>query len=845
MALLVVLLSLVVLLYAKLKQMPQAAGHRAEMNGPARIPRRPVQEARPAVGEGADLNEAAFVDGMGEREMDEMGGLGEQLSVALDCLKALTKVGFLLFHKMLLLPLVLGIWLDAATLSLFGNSRLDRVLYAGGDLFSSALLHWVVGITFMLFVTVSVLQLREVAHPGLLARVIRPQEPQPDLLSNLLHESLATHAKRMLLSFVIYAALLSLHIWLPARILVRSGFGRFMPFARLHFAHILMPQLQVPLELFVFHLTMLALLEKYKNRIGEMQHSWLLFLCNMMGLTEYVLPRSVEKFAFVGSRPILLFDQIATDNKSDTMEEALAGDDSSTFDDANGIRIDPFWYKLAATTPSDIDAFLSANIGAHEGSIVYEVGTARENGQRIPRNCKSRIALPPSSEQIPIPLVENTGTMAFLPTSIGPFRLCPRTLRDKTMVIEFWREVPGNPIPRPPVGWDDLGVGGAEIQGRWAWGKEKKSSVENGTAHRSPFLGHGKSRLSSFSLILKCIVVFILSWFVITIAACLAFSLPLMVGRGVFKLLRVPGRYMHDPFAFAIGICLWNPTFTLLSGLFKSEPSMLRRFLGWASAFRLPPFRKLLVVSTALVLWLVVSPLFLGTLYNLVLLRSPQYFSGEQPLFQASSVAMNWATGTMLLNAWALLCYHSAFTWGFWVNVGNAAREAEFERVDNRRAQGLEHNQRDVDNGEDRPNVVRRPDIQAWQGAHGKIRDFVLMLMFALLTCEWDVVDHVVLLQACAFPVTKQILIALATPSVIFVGWLLSLRLMQQETANIMGKLSEHYDVKPLVFIFTHLFCIAARFVFSTIFWRSGKRLLSIVCFSSIRDCYTDGATRS
>jgi E3 ubiquitin-protein ligase MARCH6 len=302
--------------------------------------------------------------------------------------------------------------------------------------------------------------------------------------------------------------------------------------------------------------------------------------------------------------------------------------------------------------------------------------------------------------------------------------------------------------------------------------------------------------MSSLFLILKCVVVFILSWFIITIAACFAFSFPLMVGRGVFILLRVPGRYMHDPFAFAIGMCLWNPTFALLSGLFKSEHSMLRRFLGWASAFRLPPFRKLIVVSTALLMWLVLSPLFLGTLYDLVLLKGQQYFSGEQPLLDASSVAMNWATGTLLLNAWALLCYHNVFTWSFWVTVGNAALEAEFERVDNRRAQGLEQNQRGAGNGEDRPNIVRRREdhsnIQPWQGADGKIGQFVGMLTFALLTCEWDVVDHEVLLQACAFPVTRQILIALVTPSVVFAVWLLSLRLVQQETANIICKLPEH-----------------------------------------------------
>ena len=54
----------------------------------------------------------------------------------------------------------------------------------------------------MLFVTVSVLQLREVVHPDLLSLVIRPQEPHPDLLGSLLQESGITHAQRMAMSLV-------------------------------------------------------------------------------------------------------------------------------------------------------------------------------------------------------------------------------------------------------------------------------------------------------------------------------------------------------------------------------------------------------------------------------------------------------------------------------------------------------------------------------------------------------------------------------------------------------------------------------------------------------------------
>lgn len=58
------------------------------------------------------------------------------------------------------------------------------------------------GITFMLFVTVSVLQLREVVHPEVLSLIIRPQEPHPDLLGSLLQESGRTHARRMAMSLV-------------------------------------------------------------------------------------------------------------------------------------------------------------------------------------------------------------------------------------------------------------------------------------------------------------------------------------------------------------------------------------------------------------------------------------------------------------------------------------------------------------------------------------------------------------------------------------------------------------------------------------------------------------------
>jgi hypothetical protein len=91
----------------------------------------------------------------------------------------------------------------------------DRIHFTAKNLVGSLLLHWVLGITFMLFVTVSVLQLREVLHPDIFASVIRPQEPHPDLLGSLLQESGLTHARRMVMSLAIYLVLLLLFVWLP------------------------------------------------------------------------------------------------------------------------------------------------------------------------------------------------------------------------------------------------------------------------------------------------------------------------------------------------------------------------------------------------------------------------------------------------------------------------------------------------------------------------------------------------------------------------------------------------------------------------------------------------------
>ncbi len=334
----------------------------------------------------------------------------------LECASAIAKVVMLLFIKMLFLPLLLGIWLDIATISLFEKTIHDRIMYAGDDLFGFIFLHWVAGITFMLLVTVSVLQLREVAHPDILAGVIRPQEPQPDLLGNLLQESGLTHAKRILLSLGIYAALLTIHIWIPSKFLTSFNIGRHFPFFHPKLRHFIMPQIQVPMELFIFHLCMLGFLEKYKNSIGGMQHHWLVLIGNLLGLVDKILPREVEKFVLMGTLPVYALDERDRDDGSINKEVGQFG-----------IQVlDPFWDELlSSTNSSKREDIIRSKVTRLQTSAspTFSHGSSRGDGKKVLSSHRF-IRFPTTS--IDTAKQSSTSNSYLLPTCIGAYRLKQR-----------------------------------------------------------------------------------------------------------------------------------------------------------------------------------------------------------------------------------------------------------------------------------------------------------------------------------------------------------------------------------------------------------------------------------
>ena len=693
---------------------------------------------------------------------DVNNAIKKRLKGLVESAAAIAKVVILLFIKMLFLPLTLGLCLDIATLQLFQGSWSDRIEYAGKDLFGAVLLHWVAGITFMLLVTVSVLQLREVVHPDILARVIRPQEPQPDLLGNLLQENAKTHVKRIFMSLGIYAALLGIHIWIPSRILLHYDFGQYLPIFRPKFCHVLMPQIQVPIELFVFHLCMLGFLEKYKNNIGEMQHKWLILMGNVLKMTDQLLPRDVEEHVLLGTLPVFVKD--AAINNFETYDEEMhAKVIDSICDD-----IFPLWNDLLA----EKDALKREDL--------IERNVDRINPPRAPANVKGEIHRNgkhlisshtyirfPSAIESPKLFVKSSETDSnLLPTAIGPYRLKQVKVKKKKIFIEVWREVPGKLIPRPPEGWDDLGVGGAERQGRWAWGDEQLSDVENSVATRCPFFDKDSSRMSKactcVALLMKSALLAIVSWMAITVTICIGINMPLLVGHYMFDVFRVPSDCVHDPLAFAIGVGFIVPVIVASAKLSNGSSHGLEgapaTILKWISSFKPHQSReKLKTLLTSLILWLGICPILLGYLYRGLFLgvQSPWY--GSDVYTDMNAILLDWKIGTVLLNLWATICYFRLLTIDKWMKIFTAEGEQ------NANARGDANANNPVRNVQEQP-AHNRNGADFWQGENGIIGTSLKSMVAFANGWEWDKLDRKALLQDLSLPIFRNLAVSCFVP---------------------------------------------------------------------------------
>jgi hypothetical protein len=167
----------------------------------------------------------------------------------------------------------------------------------------SMLLHWFVGMSFMLVVTVVVLQLRESLHPDVLAPFIHPPHDDEEMLRLLLLESNATHAKRVIVSAAIYLGSVVLFAIAPfvlpgSRLapflagdfpfVSGSIFGPILPL-RLCYDHAFAP-IVIPCEVVVLHYCLVKILDQLKSSAEVLFEVALPVICGWFDIERIVLP---------------------------------------------------------------------------------------------------------------------------------------------------------------------------------------------------------------------------------------------------------------------------------------------------------------------------------------------------------------------------------------------------------------------------------------------------------------------------------------------------------------------------------------------------------------------------
>jgi hypothetical protein len=231
------------------------------------------------------------------RPYDDEGSCLENIQERLEDISIVCKMTALFLIKMILFPLLLGAVIRLSALGLFetGESRYSLTYFvstiAESPVITGLALQWVVGIAFMLLVTVIVLELREVLHPDVFDGIIRVPDDQ-HLLLTLIEDSLFHHARRIVMSTLVYGTLIVAVCFTPTYIL--QYFFRTSLYASVF--PIPFPTCyvwttgQVAAEVAVAHIIVLQTVNPLKSFLYNTLGDSVGFFCGIYGLREYLMP---------------------------------------------------------------------------------------------------------------------------------------------------------------------------------------------------------------------------------------------------------------------------------------------------------------------------------------------------------------------------------------------------------------------------------------------------------------------------------------------------------------------------------------------------------------------------
>ncbi|KAI3827981.1 hypothetical protein L1987_02070 [Smallanthus sonchifolius] len=213
--------------------------------------------------------------------------LFRQFVAAMRHLMTMIKVAFLLVIELGVFPLMCGWWLDVCTIRMFGKSMAQRVDFFSASPLASSLIHWVVGIVYMLQISIFVSLLRGVLRTGVLYFLRDPADPNYNPFRDLIDDPVHKHARRVLLSVTVYGSLIVMLVFLPVKLAMRVAPSVFPlditvsdPFTEIP-ANMLLFQICIPFAIEHF---------KLKATIKSLLRYWFTAVGWALGLTDFLLP---------------------------------------------------------------------------------------------------------------------------------------------------------------------------------------------------------------------------------------------------------------------------------------------------------------------------------------------------------------------------------------------------------------------------------------------------------------------------------------------------------------------------------------------------------------------------
>lgn len=153
-------------------------------------------------------------------------------------LATFVKIVVLILFEFGLFPLGCGWWLDVCTLDILGASLQSRLTYCHDSPWICTGVHWLIGITYMVQISLFVSLVRELIRPELLWFLRNPDDPDFHPFRELVEKPLSRHARRLLFSVAIYMPLVVAFVYIPAQICLKA-LPTVFPFISEDFSHIL------------------------------------------------------------------------------------------------------------------------------------------------------------------------------------------------------------------------------------------------------------------------------------------------------------------------------------------------------------------------------------------------------------------------------------------------------------------------------------------------------------------------------------------------------------------------------------------------------------------------------